>query len=583
MRNGKKWAAAASILLVTCALTSCTMPRMFNDLMGDERYIPDNSKQSFGTPRRPILNPLHNAPRTSDQDSSSRSYTAPMNQQVASNTPIDSGMKRRVPTDNVAMLNGKAAPQTAPVAMAMTAPVTSVDEALAQKSVAAVEAAPAPVAAPVVAAAVPAPATGEMGTPLVLMKPSSDRPAMVSDTTVTAEQPVAAQTNVQASEEVPAAMIAAPVEPAAAAPAEWSAPQAAAPAVAAAVAPSEEPVEGTIKLVPPSSPKPGEEEHSRAETSGQFAMTAPAQTTAQAEPVVQTKPAVDAVATTAPDAAPASYPSLASIPESPEATPAKQIASDIKSLETERKESQTANQQLMNDPNSTVMTSPTTGQLVSNAAEAAPAAAATTSPTSAIAPVTQTAAAPKSESTWLSNLLGPGDQKAEEAKQAEEERKAAETVAAALAETAPQQQDLTVPPVVAAATTTTTTAPAQQTTEMAAAPATMEQTLQQLTPAAGGEPTVTLTPPATPASETASVVAGANAAETAPAAPAADTVKLTPPVNVAEAVVVKADKELTDIVEQPVEETQPLPVKKVEYLPESRYANKRLAPVNEAY
>lgn len=570
MRNGKKWAAAASILMVTCALTSCTMPRAINDIMGEERYLPDGSTQTFGTPRRPILNPLHNAPRALDRDDGDHSYSASADRALtASNAPAasSSGAKRRVPSENAAILSGNSAP--APATMAMTPPVTSVDEALAQKTVAtapapAVNAAPAMAAAPVEAA----PASTETGQPLTLMKPSSERPAtMTADAPAAVEQPVA----VPASEEVPAAITSAPAAEPAAAPADWSAPQQ--PAVT-----TEAPAEGVIRLVPPSAPKPGEasssDEQSSMATPMPVAMVAPAETN---EIAVQTKPAVDATASAPVDAAPTSYPSLASIPDAPEATPAKQIASDIRSLEEERKDSQNANQQLMNDPNSTVLTSPKTGELVSNAAEAMP--------SMAPAAGTPAPAAKASESTWLNNLLGPADTKAEEAKQAEEERKAAETVAAALkAEPALQQQDLTVPPVAAANPTTTTTT-SEPSSSIAAAPS----VLDQLKPAAS-ETTAPAT--AAAANETAAIVAAANAEQAVPAAataagaePAAtmDTVKLTPPVNVAEATAVKADKELSDIVEQPVEEVQPLPVKKVEYLPESRYAKRRLAPVNEAY
>lgn len=556
MRNGKKWAKAASILLVTCALTSCTMPRVFSDMMGEERYVPEGSTQTFGTPRRPILNPLHNAPRALDKEESDHSYNGPGDRAyapAASSAPAPAaagGIKRRVPTDNAAILSGKVAP--APATMAMTTPVTSVDEALAQKTAAT---APAPVApaASAIAATEVAPATTESTSPLMLIKPSSERPV---DAAVAVEQPVA----VPSAEEAPAAMMAVPVAEPAAAPADWSAPQQAA-------APAEAPVEGAIKLTPPSSPKPGEEQSSAA-TSMPVAM---AETTT---PVVHTKPAVDAVASTPADAAPTSYPSLASIPDAPEAITANQIASDIKSLDAERKESLAASQQLMNDPSSTVLTSPQTGQLVSNAADAMPAmapAAGTAAP-AVEAPVTP--AAPAGESTWLNNLLGPADQKAAEAKQAEEDRKAAETVAAALAEGNAQQQDLTIPPAAAAAPAMT----AEQ-TAMTSAPS----VLDQLTPAAS-ETTAPAT--AAAANETAAIVAAANAeAPAAGTAPAAtmDTVKLNPPVNVAEATAVKADKELTDIVEQPVEEVQALPVKKVEYLPESRYAKRRLAPVNEAY
>jgi hypothetical protein len=87
-----------------------------------------------------------------------------------------------------------------------------------------------------------------------------------------------------------------------------------------------------------------------------------------------------------------------------------------------------------------------------------------------------------------------------------------------------------------------------------------------------------------PAVAAAAAPSDATAVVAAAAAPVQDTVKLNPPVNVAEAVAVKADKELTDIVEQPVDAAEPKAVvKKVQYLPESRYAKKRLAPVNEAY
>ncbi len=498
MRNGKKWIVAAGALMATCALTSCAMPKAFSDIMGDERYLPEGSTQTFGTPRRPILNPLHNAPRSPEQDETAHSYNAPSDRPLTvASAPVSGGAERRVPTDNAAILSGNAVPAPAstaipaPAAMAMTTPVTGVDEALARKPIAAVEA----------------------------------------------------------------------------------------PAAVAPAAIPEEPTEGIIKLIPPSSPNPSAQgQQSSAAASMPVTATTPVETM---EPVVRTRPAVDAVASTPADAAPTSYPSLASIPDAPEATPATQIASDIRALEDERRETQTASQQLMNDPSSTVLTSPSTGQLASNAATA---------------PVAATPAAPAHQETWLNNLLGPADKKAEEAKQAEADRKAAETVAAALAETAPQQQDLTIPPAPGALPaitneqqTATTPAPSVLDQLASAAPSTPTSAAATTAPVAAATVPELTPPAAAPANETAAVVAAANAAQ-APAAGAStpasamDTVKLTPPVNVAEATAVKADKELTDIVEQPVaEEAQPLPAKKVEYLPESRYAKRRLAPVNEAY
>lgn len=550
MRHKKTWAIATSILLATCALTSCSSSRSLNAFFGEERYLPDDANVNFGTPRRPILNPLNNYPPedqgAGNTQDSPRAFTA-MNSEATGNG------KRRVPSENLAILTGKSSPEPV-VAKAEAAPVTSVDTALNDALTRPAAAPEAPKAAAVASSEMPAATLGE---PVTLMQPMSERPAGAVESVAT---PAAQETQAVAST-APALDWSAPQEPEA----QPSAPASATPATEAAPA--------MLRLTPPAAPKPGEEA-SLATVTPQVAATPAeiaqpavmAQESESAQPEeattpasvaqtpVLTRPATEVAASeTATDH---EYPSLSSIPEAPAATPSEKIASDMQSLEQDKSNTDTAGKVLLNDPGATAMTSPQTGELVANAATAMPAlqpAAGKAMP--AEEPKADNSAKSEGETAWLNNLLGSKEQSAAEPVQASE---------------APAE-DLTAPPALAEGS-----APNPMGTAAA---------VEQLTPPSA---------PKTTASEASAVVAAANASQTtaaieaAPAAgsadaPAGDTVKLTPPVNVGEAIAVKADQQLADIVEQPVEDTQPAVKKAVQYLPENRYAKRRLAPVNEAY
>jgi len=156
---------------------------------------------------------------------------------------------------------------------------------------------------------------------------------------------------------------------------------------------------------------------------------APATMSAPVAPVVAaanapvTAPAAEVVpapvASTA--AAPASdYPSLASVPPAPIAPPREQATAQMNSMVADQGQSEAARQQLINNSGATVMTSPQTGQLVDNAANAvAPVQPAPmdmgAAPVAAPQPVQANAApapAPKTGfNSWLHNLFG-GDENA---------------------------------------------------------------------------------------------------------------------------------------------------------------------------
>jgi hypothetical protein len=64
------------------------------------------------------------------------------------------------------------------------------------------------------------------------------------------------------------------------------------------------------------------------------------------------------------------YPALASVPPAPQYPPKAENAAEFNSLTAERELSEAQRQELMNNQNATVMTSPQTGQMVENPAEA---------------------------------------------------------------------------------------------------------------------------------------------------------------------------------------------------------------------
>lgn len=112
------------------------------------------------------------------------------------------------------------------------------------------------------------------------------------------------------------------------------------------------------------------------------------------------------------------YPSLASVPQKPDVPPSAELKGNMNSLVADQKAADTSRTNLMNDPNVTVMTSPQTGQLVANAADATPPAAAPvatttqpatpSTPETAAQPATQTANAGNASNdtgfgSWLHN------------------------------------------------------------------------------------------------------------------------------------------------------------------------------------
>lgn len=144
----------------------------------------------------------------------------------------------------------------------------------------------------------------------------------------------------------------------------------------------------------------------------------------------QKVPVVPVAATTMDNAN--SYPALASVPQKPDVPPSAELGGNMNSLIAQQKTSDTARANLMSDPNVTVMTSPQTGQLVANAADAMPPAAPATPSTAqppatliadATQPAAQNTAAPaaapdtsdKSFGSWLHNLFSSDSKPADSA------------------------------------------------------------------------------------------------------------------------------------------------------------------------
>jgi hypothetical protein len=117
------------------------------------------------------------------------------------------------------------------------------------------------------------------------------------------------------------------------------------------------------------------------------------------------------------------YPSLANVPPMPPTTPKEQSTAELNALTADRNRSESGRKQLMSDPNATVMTSPQTGQLVDNPANAVapqvvtPPVAPATPQASAVLPV-PVPAEPSAQSAkeeggfnnWLHHLFPSDDQ-----------------------------------------------------------------------------------------------------------------------------------------------------------------------------
>lgn len=489
MRYGKKWVALSSTLLVSCILSSCQIPRQVDDMLGEERTLPEDAVVNFGRPHRPILNPMNNYPAPSEE---SQNYGSMRRMPVQSydDAPRSRGTTtsmsgRHIPAENLAMLSGDAAPETnvaaaVPVAAVPTTPVAAVDTALN-----------APAAA----------------TPIALSQPAA--PAAEPEKQV-------ADTKVPASE-------------------DWGTAAQSETPVAAATPAVQEPTQGTLKLTPPSSPKP-EDMASASEatpTTTAAVAEAPAPAASDAAAVVQAAATAEQTAAPAaeqPVVEQAGYPTLASVPDAPERTSASAIASDIKTLGAEHDASQTAGESLRNNASSTVMTSPATGELVANAAQAVPATDLTVPPAEA-------------KQVDITNEVILAEELAKE-----------KTVAATATQPVPTQAEISAAPAAAAAPAETPAA--------VMAPATTDT-------AAATSPTPLMS--ATPASTTSAD---------------SDVVHLRAPTTIAEtttaAVPAEAEKQATDAAV--ATEEQPAAPKVMKMLPESRYAAKRhLAPVNESY
>lgn len=163
---------------------------------------------------------------------------------------------------------------------------------------------------------------------------------------------------------------------------------------------------------PPLNPTPGSTRgimHIPSENSQQGGQATPAagdttSPTSMAVPVVP-------VTTVAMDSVPASnsgsYPSLTSVPQTPTVPSKGTIQSSFSSMQAQQQASESARSKLMNDANATVMTSPQTGQLVSNPADAMPAGApALQPPTSSVPAAAASAGAPQQGSTAVASNTG---------------------------------------------------------------------------------------------------------------------------------------------------------------------------------
>lgn len=105
---------------------------------------------------------------------------------------------------------------------------------------------------------------------------------------------------------------------------------------------------------------------------------------------IQSAPVTPVQVTNAPPAT--AYPSLAGVPPAPTVPSKDNIKSDFSALNTQQQNAEANRNTLMNDQSATVMTSPQTGQLVANPAEAvAPAAQAPVPPVMADASAVQSA------------------------------------------------------------------------------------------------------------------------------------------------------------------------------------------------
>lgn len=677
MRHGKTWVALSGVLLVSCALSSCTMPRTLATLMGDERTVPEGAQVDLSGLHRPILNPQGNAPTADEELDSALSgpRRVPAGNQHQSrigntgNTVVAMASGRHVPVENLAFLNGRNdAAKTVDVALNRTPLNREKESAYLPASAAVAE--KTDTASPVekvmtaslsTPAEKPAQASAAEETKLVLNKPSAPIPQTLvategmSENSQQQEKPVV----VAAADEKPAAHNATespaakqelaaevaeaakaeekqlakvatestPVKPvkseapkeqdvAAKAADDWSEPK---PAehkaeqkqdLAAII--GNDKASDIIKLSPPSAPRP--EEMPKSESNANTSAVTPVAQVAKAsvvdaqptqikaepkqnvamdkeEPVGQTPVPATTLAQngTASDDADKT-PSLASVPEAPARTPAAQIASDMHALDEARTSSQTAGQELMNNKDSTVMTSAVTGQVVANAAKAEPVKGVESKK-----PASDEDHSSKSDSQKAQTIAATTPAKAD-------------VVAIKLqAPTAAEAKPVTEPAVAAVQTAKpaeTQPAPAVATTESKPATTdvatTAESSLATLAPAAGSPvSTVTEAPPAAAIQSSALLPAPAVAVSAQPAVkeliPVAAVsttsapVQLHAPVATAAAPGTEAQKQITDIVsdakdsgETPNAATLAVE-KQVRYLPEPRYAERRLPPISEAY